>query len=580
MPGDHVLATAPSVLYARGMAIDSTRTVFSMLREALDVVSSVPIADGLGVHSLAGLREAVRRLLTGDLHPAVVWSLHAASTPDRVALVQGDRRLTWLEVDRRINRLGNALRHLGIEPGDRVAIILPNGIEWFEAVAACQKIGAATVFVSYRSTAPELRFLLENSGASALLLGSASAAVAREASDPAGFPAACRIVVGEPVDGFDSYERFLEGASEEDPPAALRSAGARTIQYTSGTTGKPKGAVRDLAKTSLASFVGLLRRIPFRRSDRHLVAAPLYHATASGFAFVHVALGSTIHVLERFDPLEFLRAVDREAITTSALVPTMIRAIVEVPEDERRKLDLSSLRIIVSTGSALPQSVEQAVAAEFGDVLYDLYGATEMGYVSVATPQDKRACPGTIGKPFPGVDVALLDDQRRPVPDGEVGELFARSALTIEGYYQNDEATQRSRHGEYFSVGDLAVREEGGYLRLVGRKTDMVISGGMNVYPAEIEAVLQTHPAVREAAVVGVPDEKWGERLVAFMTLRTDERAPSDAELVKFAKKSLAGYKVPRQFVRVSSLPRNPTGKVLKQELRLPDAADEAPPAR
>ncbi len=550
------------------LAKDPLSGVISLLREVVESVTAMPLADGLGVGSIGGLRELVRRLLAGDLHPAVAWSLHAANTPDKIALAQGDRRVTWGELDRRINRLANALRDLGIEPGDRVGVMLPNAIEWFESVAACQKIGASVVFVSYRYTPREIRYLLENSGASALVLGGDSAEAVREATAEIRFPASCRIVVGKKVRGFVAYEEFLARGGADEPPPELRSAGGRTIQYTSGTTGKPKGAVRDLGKTSLVSFLALLRRVPFRRSDVHLVAAPLYHATASGFAFFHVALGATIHILERFDPVEFLRVVDRERVTTSALVPTMLRAIVEVAPKDRFGLDASSLRILVTTGAPLPESVEQRIADTFGDVLYDLYGATEMGYVTVATPADKRACPGTIGKPFAGVDVQLLDADRKPVPDGQVGELFARSDLTIEGYHENEEASRQSKYGDYFSVGDLAVRDPRGYLKLAGRKTDMVISGGMNVYPAEIESVLQAHPAIRESAVIGVPDEKWGERLVAFVVVKAGEARPSDEVLIAHARDGLAGYKIPREFVWIDALPRNPTGKVLKPELR------------
>src|SRR5262249_4028468 len=232
--------------------------------------------------------------------------------------------------------------------------------------------------------------------------------------------------------------------------------------------------------------------------------------TGSGFATIHLSLGATVHILEKFDPVGFLAAVDRERITTTALVPSMLRAVLERPAEERAKFDTTSIRMIVTTGSALSEGVFAAARETFGDVVYDLYGSTEMGYVTVASPEDNRACPDTIGRPIPGVDVVLLDDRRHPVSDGEVGELFARSSLTIEGYYGNDTATRASRSGDHFSVGDLAVRDSRGYLRLVGRKTDMVISGGMNVYPAEIEAVLGTHPAIREVAVGGVPPRRGG----------------------------------------------------------------------
>jgi fatty-acyl-CoA synthase len=525
-------------------------------------------ARGIGVESLAGLAEAARRTVSGDLHPAVLWSLYAADTPDEPALVQGRRRLTWATANARINRLANALRWSGIEPGDRVTIMLGNSIEWFEIVAACQKIGAVTVLASYRSTSLELRYLLENSQAAALFFGVDNAEVVRDAKREL-VEDELAIEVGTRRDGeLAPYDMLLLQGSEDEPPADLRRGGSRTILYTSGTTGKPKGAVRDLSKASLTALAGLLRRLPFRRSDRHLVAAPLYHATASGFASLHLGLGSTLTILEKFEPIDFLRTVDQERITTSALVPTMLRALVDVPTAEASRFDVSSLRILVSTGSALGESLERAVRERFGDVLYDLYGSTEMGHVTVATPQDKRACPGTIGRPFPGVDVMLLDDRRRPVAEGQIGEIFARSSLTIEGYHRDEAATRHSRHGEYFSGGDLAVRDARGYLKLVGRKTDVIISGGVNLYPAEIEAVLAAHPAIREAAVVGIPDEKWGESPVAFVSAEPGATIPADKELIEFCKRGLAGYKVPRRFEPVAELPRNPTGKVRKDELR------------
>ncbi|HSD10354.1 MAG TPA: long-chain fatty acid--CoA ligase, partial [Candidatus Binatia bacterium] len=445
--------------------------------DLVDTLRSLYDATGFGVGSLDGLIEVTRRLAAGDFHPAVVWPIYAADTPDKPVLVHGERCVTWREANARINRFANALRSIGVEPGDSIAIMLRNSIEWFEAMAGCQKVGAAAVFVSYRYTPPEVRYLLEDSGAKVILFDAAHAAVVGEATAGLGFEQDRRVAVGpvEESGGFLPYEIFLALGSENEPPAEWRRGGSRSILYTSGTTGKPKGAVRNLAEASLTELLGLLRRVPFRRSDRHLVAAPLYHATGSGFAFIHLSLGATLYILEKFDPVGFLAIVDREKITTTALVPTMLRAILEQPAEERAKFDTSSLRLIVTTGSALSEAVAAAAREAFGDVVYDLYGATEMGYVTVASPEDKRACPGTIGRPIPGVDVVLLDDRRQPVPDGEVGELFARSSLTIEGYHGNEAATRASRFGDYFSVGDLAVRDSRGYLKLVGREVDMVI---------------------------------------------------------------------------------------------------------
>jgi fatty-acyl-CoA synthase len=550
--------------------------------DAVDTLRRLYDAAGFGVASFDGLVEVTRRVAAGDLHPAVLWPIYAADMPDKPALVQGERCLTWLQANTRINRLANALHSVGVESGDRIAIMLRNSIEWFEAMAACQKIGTSAVFVSYRYTPPEVRYLLQDCGASLILFDAAHARVVGEATAGLGFAKDRRIVVGPEEERSDDlpYEIFLALGSEREPPADWRRGGNRTILYTSGTTGRPKGAVRDLARANLTEVLGLLRRLPFRRSDRHLVAAPLYHATGSGFAAIHLSLGATIYIMEKFDPLQFLVVVDRERITTTALVPTMLRAILEQPADQRAKFDSSSLRLIVTTGSTLSEGVAAAAHEAFGDVVYDLYGATEMGHVAVASPADKRACPGTVGRPIPGVEVLLLDERRHPVPDGEVGELFARSSLTIEGYHGNEAATRASRFGDYFSVGDLAVRDPGGYLRLVGRKADMVITGGENVYPAEIEAVLGAHPAIREAAVIGVPDETWGEALVAFVVFRASSEVASQEELIAFCKRSLAGYKVPRRFEQIGELPRNPTGKVLKDELRARFERSTSSPSR
>jgi fatty-acyl-CoA synthase len=297
------------------------------------------------------------------------------------------------------------------------------------------------------------------------------------------------------------------------------------------------------------------------------VAAPLYHATGSGFLTIHIGIGATIVMMDKFDPVEFLKLVDREKITTTALVPTMLRALLMLPAKEREKYDVSSMRIIICTGSALPENLKEESRAYFGEVLYDLYGSTEMGWVTVATPEAQREKPGSIGKAVPGVDVVLLSEEKKPVAAGEIGELFASNKLVIEGYHKNDEATRKSTWEGYFSVGDLAVRDEQGYITLVDRKTDMVISGGMNIYPAEIEQVLMSHPKVLEAGVIGVPDEHWGEALLACVAARPGEAVTED-ELMDFCRKSLAGYKIPRKFQLLDELPRNPTGKILKKELR------------
>jgi fatty-acyl-CoA synthase len=516
----------------------------------------------------AGTRLLLRNLFHLDFHPSTIWALHAANFPDKEAFVAGDRRLTWSETNRRINRLAHGILAMGIKPGDALAYMLRNSTEWIEAQAACSKIGVAAVFVSYRYTAPEVEYLVKNSESRALIFGAEFEGVIQQARRELPLPEENYIVVGGAEGSpFRAYEDVLVSGREEELPRSLRAGGSRVIMYTSGTTGKPKGAVRDVSGAGMGTLIQLLRMVPFRRTDRHLVAAPLYHATGSGFATSHIGLGATLILMEKFDPVEFLRVVDREKITTTALVPTMLRSVLMLPEEERRKYDVSSMRVILCTGSVLPEKLKEESRAYFGDVLYDLYGSTEMGWVTVATPQAQREKPGSIGKAVPGTEVALISPEGEPVPDGQVGELFAANKLLIEGYYKNEEATRKARWRNLFSVGDLAVRDPQGYITLVDRKTDMVISGGMNIYPAEVEQVLASNPKVLEVAVIGVPDEHWGEALLAFVVPEAGESITED-ELMDHCRKSLAGYKIPRKFHLLDELPRNPTGKILKQELK------------
>jgi fatty-acyl-CoA synthase len=538
------------------------------VRDVIESVKALAEAGVLERGTPEGTRRFLGNLIRGDFHPSTIWAIHAANLEDKPALVAKARGVTWKEVNRRINRLANGLLALGIQPGDSVAYMLKNSIEWIESLAACNKIGAAAVFVSYRCTPPEIEYLCTNSEARALLFGAEFESVIRETLPSLSIPESNYVMVGgEPRPPFRPYEEVIAKGTEDEPPRRLRKDGSRVIIYTSGTTGKPKGAVRDFAKTGLTTLMGLLRVIPFKRSDRHLVAAPLYHATGSAFATVNISLGATIYVAEKFDPIEFLEIVDREKITTTALVPTMLRSILMLPDKEKNKYDVSSMRVILCTGSALPQKLKEASRAYFGNVLYDLYGSTEMGWVTVATPAHQREKPGSVGKAVPGNDIVLIGEDGRPVPDGQVGELYAKNNITIEGYHRNEEATRKARWGEHFSVGDLAIRDDKGYITLVDRKTDMVISGGMNIYPAEIEDVLVQYPKVFEAAVIGVPDEHWGEALLAFIVALPGESI-AEEEVLDHCRKHLAGYKIPRKIRLLDELPRNPTGKVLKKELK------------
>jgi fatty-acyl-CoA synthase len=513
-----------------------------------------------------GTAAALGALLGGKLDPGTVFRLHALARGENLAVIDGEQRLTYGELNRRACRLANTLVAQGIGRGQSVVLMLHNSAAYLEAQAACAKLRIAAVPVSWRLTSPELAYILEDARPAALFFDAELApavlgAGAREKG------VRCLFSVGGPAPGCTPFEEALASGTEEEPPTGGESPAI--VIYTSGTTGRPKGAVRTFkGQSSLKELVRLLRMVPLRYADVHLVTCPLYHSLAAGFTTVNIGLANTIALLRKFEPETFLAAVARHRVTSTALVPTMLRALVDLPGEVRAKYDLSSLRVIVVSGAALEHALVRDFAAAYGpDLLYNLYGATELGWVTIAGPRELLSRPETIGRAVPGCEIRLLDEEKREVPAGEVGELFVKSDLLIDRYHGNPEATTAARHGDFFSVGDLARRDADGFYFMAGRRVDMVISGGMNVYPVEIEASLLQHPAVAEAAVIGVRDEVWGEALRAFVVPRSGATLDLE-ELQAFLRGRLAGYKVPKQYRVVDALPRNPTGKVLKKDLR------------
>jgi fatty-acyl-CoA synthase len=310
----------------------------------------------------------------------------------------------------------------------------------------------------------------------------------------------------------------------------------------------------------------ILAELPVRADDRHLAVCPLYHSTAFAFATITLLLGGTVFVETKFEAARTLELIARERITTSAMVPTMLHRMLQVPAEVRARHDTRSLRAILSGGAPLSGTLARAVCEELGHVLYNFYGATETGINTIATPDELLRAPGTIGHVVGGNEIRILDDEGRPVPDGTTGELFVKNSMLVR-YHGDDAATRASMRDGFFSVGDLAHRDAHGLFHIDGRKRDMLISGGVNVYPAEIEEVLATHPAVAEIAIVGAPDADLGEKVKAFVALRDGHVATAE-ELVAFARTKLSGPKIPREVVFLGELPKNPTGKILKRELR------------
>ncbi|HEY6459961.1 MAG TPA: AMP-binding protein [Polyangiaceae bacterium] len=516
-----------------------------------------------------GLRELALILKNGARNPSQIFKVHAANSPSKPAIVWRDRSLTFGELDSRMNRAAAALQRRGFTKNTSVVLMMRNRPEFLEVQGGAGRIGAAGVSISWRSTAQEIVYLANHSGAKAIVFeADLWPAIEQAKKSIPGIAPHDYVAVGGEAPGCDRYEEdFLAPPTVQPRIDAGDEEEAAVVIYTSGTTGKPKGAVRKFPKDATFAIMRFIAETPMRVDDVHLVTCPLYHSTAFGFLAMSGMLGATCVLMDEFKPEPFLQLVERHGVTSTAVVPTMLHRVLALGPEVLARYDTRSLRLVFTGGAPLPGPLGIEVMDHFGDVLFNFYGSTETGLVTLAKPDDLRAAPGCIGKPVPGNEIRLLGDDGREVAPGQVGELYARNKMLVAGYHNDDESTRASMKDGFFSVGDLARRDRDGRYFIEGRKRDMIISGGVNVYPAEVESALEEHPDLAEVAVVGVQDREWGERVRAVVVLRPGGQA-GEADLKLWCRERLAGPKVPREFVFLDALPRNPTGKVLKRELR------------
>ena len=506
-----------------------------------------------------------RQRLAGSVGPATLHRIHAANHPDKLALIFGRDRWTYRELDDRIDRLAAGLRDKhGIKPGDAAILVMHNRPEFLEIQSAMARLGGAAVTVSWRSTPAELTYLVEHSGARAIFAEvEVSDGVASARPELTSVPEGNVFAIAGSRAGFLPYEAIAGTTGLTGPDNTEGSV----VIYTSGTTGKPKGAVRKFPKEAAAAVMAFMIETPIATDDRHLAVCPMYHSTAFGFIAMTFVVGGTVVIDRGFEPERFLATVARERITTTAVVPTMLHRLLELPRETIRRYDTSSLRAVFSGGAPLSGALARRFIDTFGPVLFNFYGATETGLNTIATSDELVLAPGTIGHMVPGNEIRLLDDAGHDVPAGKTGELWVRNQMLVAGYHRDADATEQAMRDGFFSVGDLGHVDRHGLYHLDGRKRDMIITGGVNVYPAEVEETLHQHPAIGEAAVIGVPDAEWGERVCACVVPRSGW-ALTPEEVTAFCKSRLSGPKVPREVVLYSELPKNPTGKVLKRELR------------
>jgi fatty-acyl-CoA synthase len=481
----------------------------------------------------------------------------AARAPHQAAVIDELGTLSYGELSRRANALASSFAAHGIRPGDGVALMCRNHRGFMDASLALSRLGAHALYLNTMFAAPQLADVVEREGAKAIVYDEEFAALLGEVR---GIDK--RFVAwhdGEGVAGDPLLEDLIASGDSDGVPAPDEPG--RVVILTSGTTGTPKGARRSSA--GLSSAAALLSKIPLRARETTMIAAPLFHSWGLAHYTLGVPLSSTFVLRRRFDPEGTLRAIARHRATALVVVPVMLQRILELPQETLDRYDTSSLRVIAVSGSALPGPLATRVMDQFGDVLYNLYGSTEVAWATIATPEDLRAAPGCAGRPPLGTIVKLYDKEDREVRAGETGRIFVASGFPFEGYTGGD---TKATIGDLMSSGDVGHFDAAGRLFIDGRDDDMIISGGENLFPSEVEDLLAGHPAVREVAVVGVDDEDWGQRLKAVVVLQDGESATED-ELKDHVKKNLAAFKVPREIVFMDALPRNATGKVLKRQL-------------
>jgi fatty-acyl-CoA synthase len=488
-------------------------------------------------------------------------SFAAAGFGDRPALVDETGPLTFAELDRRSTALANALRDRGFEARQGLGILCRNHRGLFESLLAGVKLGAKTLLLNTDFAGPQLADVCAREDVRVLVHDDEFAAVA-EAVDPSvdRYPA---WTDGEPGPG-SLHELIASGSATRVPRPGSK---AKIVLLTSGTTGTPKGAPRDLA-LSLALPGGYLSKIPLRAGRTVVLAAPAFHAWGLLSSMLSLGLGNTLVLKRRVDPQWTVDALEEHRADALITVPILLARLLDLGADAIRARDLATLRVIAVSGSALAPELASRTMDLFGDILYNLYGSTEVAYATIATPADMRAAPGTVGRPPQGTSIKLLDPDGREVAPGESGRIFVGSSMQFEGYTGG--GTKETVAG-LMATGDVGHLDEAGRLFVDGRDDDMIVSGGENVFPVEVEELLATHDGVQEAAVVGVDDPDFGKRLRAYVVLADGARV-DEQQLKDHVKSNLARYKVPREIVFIEQMPRNPAGKILKRELPDPDA--------
>ena len=506
------------------------------------------------------------------LNLAHMIKINAKKFPNTIALEDKKRSFTYPELNKRVNKLSHSLVSLGLKKGDKIAVLLENSIEIVEAYLAAAKTGMVIVPVHFRLVGREIKNIIDNSDAKALVVHDEFTETVDSIKSKLNNITPDRyVVVGEKVKGYKEYEEFIRKASEKELEINVECKDPWILLYTSGTTGMPKGVIRS-HESYIAFFLINAVDFGFNEHDVCLNVMPLYHVNSTFYTFLFLYLGGTayIHPARHFNAEEILEIIEREKITYISLIPTHYNLILNVSE-EAKKRDVSSIRKLLCSSAPVTKSMKKEIMKFFPGVeLYEAYGSTEAGLVTILKPEDQMRKLGSIGYEAVGTDfIKILDEDGKEVGVGEVGELYSRGPMLFDEYHKMPEKTASSFCGEWFSAGDLAKCDEEGFYYIVDRKDNMIITGGEHVYPSEVQEIICTHPSVFDAAVIGLHDAKWGERVTAVIVPKS--KAKIDEKIIKeYCRGRMAGYKRPKQaiFIKDDEMPRTPTGKILHRELR------------
>ncbi len=502
------------------------------------------------------------------------WAI-AQEHPDHLALVAPDgQELTAGELLGRSNQVVHALRGFGLVPGDVVATLLPNGIEYLELYLACLQAGWYLVPINHHLVGPEIGYILSDSGAKVFVAHERFEDAALIAAEEAEIASSTCLVVGE-ILGFNDYARLRSNQPTTNPEH--RTLGD-VMNYTSGTTGKPKGVYRKLSgivpEEGALGLVGLLFLFGIMPEDGnvHIIGSPLYHTAVTRFGGASLHMGHTIVLMDKWTPEAMLQLIEKYHVTTSHMVPTQFHRLLELPEATRAKYDVSSLRHMIHAAAPCPIDTKRKMIEWWGESIDEYYAASEGGG-SVVNAKDWLTKPGTVGRAWPNAELAIFDDEGTRLEEpGAIGTVYMAMANSSFEYHKDKEKTEKNRIGAFFTVGDIGYLDEDGFLFLCDRKSDMIISGGANIYPAEIEAVFHGNDKVADVAVFGIPDDDWGERVHAVVepVAGVTGDAALEAELLAYCADKLAKFKTPKAIDFQESLPRDPSGKLYKRKLRDP----------